>query len=180
MAPSVTRPEGRYRIFTNNSIWENTRLDRGDFSKALTARERGLIIHDILSRVVRASDVDGALNILHTLPATIGAGKDEKDEIGAIVRQRVSDPLVRDWFEGFTRVLIEREVMTGNGNVKRFDRVVDGVRGDPSRRLQVGPQPPKRYVKQIKGYIEFFKSIGYPKVRGFLYYLDTGKVIEIS
>lgn len=181
MAPSVTRPEGRYRIFTNNSIWENTRLDRGDFSKALTARERGLIIHDILSRVVRASDVDGALNILHTLPATIGAGKDEKDEIGAIVRQRVSDPLVRDWFEGFTRVLIEREVMTGNGNVKRFDRVVWTASGEIHLvDYKSGSQPPKRYVKQIKGYIEFFKSIGYPKVRGFLYYLDTGKVIEIS
>ncbi len=78
-------------------------------------------------------------------------------------------------------MLIEREVMTGNGNVKRFDRVVWTASGEIHLvDYKSGSQPPKRYVKQIKGYIEFFKSIGYPKVRGFLYHLDTGKVIEIS
>lgn len=181
MTPSETRMAEKYDVSSNRSIWDNTRLDKDSFSKALTARERGLIIHDILSRVVTASDLDGALNILHTLPATIGAGVIEKDEIADTVRHRVTDPLVKDWFEGFSRVLIEREVMTGRGEVKRFDRVVWTASGEIHLiDYKSGSQPPQRYRRQIKDYIEFFKSIGYPKVRGFLYYLDTGKVIEIS
>ncbi len=181
MVPVSTRTDGEYHVYSSDrSIWDNTRVEKNDFSKALTARERGLIIHDILSRVVRSSDVDGALNILHTLPATIGAGRAEKDEIGEIVRHRVSDPLVKDWYEGFTKVLIEREVITEEGEAKRFDRVVWTASGEIHLiDYKSGNQPPENYFRQIRGYIDFFKSIGYPTVRGFLYYLDTGKVIEV-
>lgn len=180
ISPSDTRIMSSYPITENKSIWENTKLDKSNFAKILTARERGLIIHDVLSRVVTSRDVEGALNILRVLPATIGADEKEKLQIRDIVRRRVSDPLVKDWFDGFKRVLIEREVVTESGETKRFDRVVWTAGGEIHLiDYKSGNQSPDKYRKQIKGYIDFFHSMGYPCVRGFLYYLDTGKVIEI-
>ncbi len=181
MSPSTTRTMRGYNVSSNKSVWENTVLDRDGFGKILSARERGLIIHDILSRIHSIDDIDGALNILQTLPVTIGAGPKEKKEIEQIVRQRINDGQVKEWFQGFSRVLIEREVMTDHGDMKRFDRVVWTSSGEIHLiDYKSGSQPPKRYMKQIKSYIEFFKSAGYPKVRGFLYYLDTGKIIEVE
>ena len=45
---------------------------------------------------------------------------------------------------------------------------------------KTGSQDPRRYTKQIKDYMQFFRSIGYPQVQGYLYYLDSGEIIEVS
>lgn len=181
MYPFVSVPMFPYEISASPSIWENTSLDTSDIDRRLTARERGLIIHEIMSQIRSREDVDKALGVLGALPSTIGATEEERSEIEAVIRTRVSDPRALQWFEGFDRVLIERDVVTAAGEVKRFDRVVWLPSGEVHLiDYKSGSQPPKRYYRQIRGYLDFFRSAGIPGVRAFLYYLDKGEIEELK
>lgn len=181
MEPSESSVMKPYALSPDRSLWENTRLEKQRSGSFRNARERGLVIHDVMSRILTVDDVDRALNMLEAMPDMLSAPEEDRQALRDLVSKRVTDPEVREWFEGFRRVFVEREVMTAKGEIKRFDRVVWTASGEIHLiDYKSGSQPYRRYVKQIKGYIDFFKSIGYPAVRGFLYYLDSGKIIEVD
>ena len=170
-----------YAVGAVSSPWSKTRISDEDGPSLGIARERGILLHSLLSRITAASDIDTAFNKAAESEEFRGLTPNEMAELREIIDLRVNAPEVQKWFKGFSRVLTEREVMTTDGQLKRFDRVVWTSDGEIHLiDYKSGDQPAKRYRKQMRDYLAFFKSIGYLGVRAFLYYLDTGKIIEIE
>ena len=42
-----------------------------------------------------------------------------------------------------------------------------------------GTQKPQRYMKQVREYVGLMRELGHENVRGFLYYLDSGQIVEV-
>ena len=102
------------------------------------------------------------------------------DGMREIFERSLDNPLVAKWFAPSSRVLMEREALTSGGKIKRFDRVVWTRDGELFLiDYKTGGQDPKVYSRDMKEYIDFFKSARYPQVRAFLFFLDKGQIIEI-
>ena len=116
------------------------------------ARERGIILHDLMARIATPDDIGKAFDMAAASEEWRELSADEIAELRAIVERRVNDPQVAGWFNGFSRLLLEREVMTDSGDIKRFDRVVWTADGEIHLiDYKSGSQPVNRYRKQIRG-----------------------------
>ncbi|MCM1163977.1 MAG: UvrD-helicase domain-containing protein [Muribaculaceae bacterium] len=170
-----------YDTSATPSPWSKTRLDGKNRGNLYVARERGIILHDLMACVQTPDDIDTAFRMAQASESWADVTEAETQELKKIVESRVNDEKAAPWFKGFNRALREREVLTDKGEIKRFDRVVWTADGQIHLiDYKTGSQPPRRYRKQLQGYLNFFKSIGYPGVRAFLYYLDSGEIIEIE
>lgn len=178
--PEKKDSEGKNSEEKKENLWERTRLDSKKINSVHIPRERGIIIHNILANVIKREDIDKAFSLFRRSPDYKNITPEEFEELKALVKERVSNPEVRDWFNDCQRVLTEREIITSSGEKRRFDRVVWTKDG---RVLLIdyktGYQPSKKYRKQIRNYIAELSKAGFPNVSGYLYYLDTGKVMEI-
>lgn len=165
-----------YRLSEARNPWSLTRAENVRINAAPTARERGLVFHYILSQILTASDIPSAF-------ARAKASQPENmnvDGMREIFERSLDNPLVAKWFAPSSRVLMEREALTSGGKIKRFDRVVWTRDGELFLiDYKTGGQDPKVYSRDMKEYIDFFKSARYPQVRAFLFFLDKGQIIEI-
>ena len=181
---AITPAEGdkitEYRVGKILSPWANTCVQSNRTPDMTRGYERGIVIHDIMSRIVRPADIAPVFDKISRNPdwAFLDAG--ELAAIREIVETRVNDRRVGEWFNGFERVLIEREALTSAGRTRRFDRVVWTASGEIHIvDYKTGRQPSKAYRREISEYKDFFRSIGHPDVKAYLYYLDTGDIIEM-
>lgn len=77
--------------------------------------------------------------------------------------------------------MIERPISIGGDDSRRPDRVVWTADGHIDViDYKSGSQKPSRYRKQVKEYVTLLSSLTDRKVRGYLYYLDSGDIVEIE
>lgn len=181
MRPSESKRLPAYESTTTESVWKNTNIDNHRLNRIEVARERGLILHELMAHIRTSADIDRAFTLLEASPDARNLTYADIKAMREIIESRVGDPRATKWFEGFSKVYIEREILTADGRTLRIDRVVRTADGD----LHVidyksGSQDPAKYKKQVRDYMRFFRSIGYPQIQGFLYYLDTGDIVEIE
>lgn len=180
MRPTASVRISGYDSTSADSVWSNTNVDNQRLNHIKVARERGLILHELMSRIRYSEDIDRAFTLLKSTPDSKLLSEEDINGLREIVEARVYDESARQWFSGYKKLLVEREIVTEAGDVLRVDRVVWTASGE----LHVidfksGSQDPRRYVGQVKKYMSFFSSLGYSHVRGFLYYLDSGRIVEI-
>ena len=181
MRPSESMRLPAYESTSSESVWKNTNVDTRRLNHIEVARERGLILHGLMSQIRESSDVDRAFTLLMSSPDARNLTDEDIKAMREIIDRRVNDSRAAKWFDGYKKVYLEREILTADGRQLRIDRVVNTADGE----LHVidyksGSQDPKKYRKQVRDYMQFFRSIGYPQVQGFLYYLDTGDIVEIE
>ena len=180
MRPSETELMPPYELTSPESVWKNTNVDTDRLNRIEVARERGLILHGLMSHIRRSADVDVAFRLLRGTPDARRLTERDFMELREIVEARVNDPRVREWFEGYDKVYMERELLSADGEERRVDRVVWTAGGEVHViDYKTGSQDPGKYRRQVNGYVQFFRSIGCGKVRGFLYYLDSGEIVEL-
>ncbi|MDE5987779.1 MAG: PD-(D/E)XK nuclease family protein, partial [Duncaniella sp.] len=95
---------------------------------------------------------------------------------------RLLNMCIRDirWFSGYTRLLIERPIVISTAETRRPDRVVWTADGHIDIiDFKSGSQPAKKYRRQLVEYVTLLSGLGYRKLRAYLYYLDSGEIIEI-
>lgn len=180
LRPSDSVRMPAFDLISSESVWDNTRLDKDHLNHIYIPRERGLILHNIMSYIRTSDDIDRAFTLLKNSPDGHRLSKHDLSELRSIVEARVSDPRAREWFEGFDKVVIERDIYMAEGTEYRIDRVV----WLPDGRIIIvdyksGSQNPKKYRKQMTHYRDFFRQCGYKSVASFLYYLDSGEIVEM-
>lgn len=181
MRPSTSVRMPAYESTSTESVWENTNVDTDRLNRIQVARERGLILHALMSKIRRRSDIDRAFTLLKASPDARMLTHGDYVALREVVEARVNDPKAGEWFDGYKKAFLEREILTADGRMLRVDRVVWTAAGELHViDYKTGSQDPRRYTKQVKDYMQFFRSIGYPQVQGYLYYLDSGEIIEVS
>ncbi len=128
----------------------------------------GNLAHDLLSRVQHAGDVDAALQ---RLAHAEGLGDDERQRLADLARAVVTHPESERFFSPAWRAISECDLCDAEG-ICRPDRVVlaDGETWVVD--FKTGRDLGSEHDRQVLRYCRAMAEMGYPKVSGWLIYLQ--------
>ena len=142
-----------------------------------SGRLRGVVLHDILSRIIVPEDLEGALS------ASFDAGEIDEAEmtdIRSMLKAGLELTIPLGWFpEDRSKVINETSVMMSDGQTRRPDRVVN----DNGKIIIVDFKfgaPTASYESQVKEYADMYRSLGYQDVTSYLWYVPDGRVQKVS
>ncbi len=180
LQPRLSRDMMPYVSSDRADIWADTRLD--DSRHLSEAGERGILIHDILSATRHRNDLPKAVRTM------VQRGAVEETEAAGILQflsSRLEREDVAHWFEGFTRVLTERNIENIRIEDKTTWRRPDRVVWTPDRGVIVidyktGEKQLNTHKTQVVEYINLLKSMGFDNVTGYLWYLSTDTIVAVQ
>lgn len=166
-----------YFVNSRDDVWEN--LNITDEDATARARERGIFLHNVMSRVRTPDDLKLALDRV-AYRARLDAK--EKEEALEILSKAIADDRVSLWFNNYEKVLLEQSITLKNAEgTYRPDRVVWTSQGTIDViDYKFGEEHKEQYQKQVKNYMNLLTDMGYQAVRGFLWYVEKGKIVEIK
>ncbi len=166
-----------YATSYRDDMWNLTRVE--DLVPLDEARQRGIFYHNVLGSVRKVEDLYLAVR---RWGYRAQMSETEMDEAYEFLNDAVADERVSQWFDGFERVVAERSiVLKGKEAVYRPDRVVWTAAGTVDVvDYKFGDEHKSQYEKQVKNYMKLLSEMGNEHVRGFLWYVDKGKIVEIK
>ncbi len=158
-----------------DDLWKLTELD--DVNQMEEAKDRGIFLHNVMSDVRYAKDLPLALK-RRAYRARLS--DDEVKKAYELLSNAIADKRVWQWFNDFEQVLTERSIVDGEKQ-SRFDRVVWTAEGTIDViDYKFGEEYNSDNVGQVKKYMKYLVEMGYENVRGFLWYINKGKILEIK
>lgn len=149
----------------------------GDAGISSSNRIKGVVLHDILSAVVCPSDLQNAVSkAVRSGEITTG----ESDEVMSLLSESIKAVSGRGWFpEDGAGVLNETSIIDVDGQVYRPDRVVVSADKVVIVDYKFGEHY-ARYERQVRKYAMLWREMGYGQVSSYLWYVQTGEVIEVE
>lgn len=140
-------------------------------------RDYGTMMHDILSGIDTISDLENAVDS-YFFNGTITS--EEKINVLNELEQFLSNPEISGWYSGEYRILNEVQILQPKGSFIRPDRVM--IKGDEVIVIdyKFGEQENKKYIKQVKYYSDQIRKMGYGNVKGYIWYVKSGKVQQVE
>ncbi len=140
-------------------------------------RLRGIVLHDILSEVVRPADLERAVrDSVRDGKLDAAGGEAARQLLGAGI---AAHP---DWFPAATgpdvRVLNERTLFDADGREYRPDRVVLRGREVTVVDFKFGGEHAS-YRRQVAGYARLWHELGYQVKGAYLWYVPDGKTEQV-
>ena len=152
-------------------------------------RLKGIVLHDVLSKVETPSDLRRAVD------DSVAAGEmttGEGEEAFSLLSERIASAGERGWFpeetvsegQGVYCTAIRREVtlIDVDGSLSRPDRVLEFSDGSVlvidykfGKRV---PSLEKRYLRQISGYADIYRRMGRKEVRTALWYVTSDEIVD--
>lgn len=150
-----------------------------DFSKeGLDQRKKqdfGLLVHEILEKSQTQSDINMYLD------AFCFEGRlneQEKNEVSKQLENLFINPLFASWFQGEGQLMAEQGVLLPDGSHKRPDRIILKDEEAIIVDFKTGSEFEK-HQKQVKEYMDLVASLSQKNTKGYLCYLEDGKIIEV-
>jgi ATP-dependent exoDNAse (exonuclease V) beta subunit len=140
-------------------------------------REFGSLMHDIISRVEGASDLQTVLDA-YTISGDISAT--ERKGIETEITAFFGLDVVKEWYSGNSKVLNEVDILLPDGTFVRPDRVMISGEKVTVIDYKFGEKEESKYEKQVSRYVQLIRQIGHENVVGYVCYVKLGKVIKIA
>lgn len=146
-----------------------------------SGRLRGIVLHDILSRVEVPSDLDASVK---EAVASGEISQEEGEKAYALLSGRIASASAYGWFDEDRRyrsVLRETTVIDTDGNLYRPDRVIE--RNDGSVMIidykfgQRDPLSDRKYSRQVARYAGLYRKMGYKDVRTAVWFVPDNEII---
>lgn len=143
----------------------------------------GNILHAIFSTIRTRDDIPAALARLENDGILYDDGI-SKQKLTRLIEQRLTSKAVASWFSDRWKVFNECSIlcphpMTGEVSVYRPDRVMTDGREIIVVDFKFGTPRPD-YVNQVRGYMSILSDMGYPNVKGFLWYIYSNQIEEVK
>ena len=140
-----------------------------------SSRIKGIVCHDILSQVSVPEDLDQAVS---DAAARGDISHDQVDSVKELLAERLTQVESRGWFNTpGAEILNEVSLIDVDGQVYRPDRVVKV--GDKIMIVDYKfGEHHKSYEQQMEKYVEIWRGMGYEDVSSYLWYVNTGEVID--
>ncbi len=167
------RERGRLK-FTADSV--DFFSDEGEAGIAASNRIKGVVLHDILAQIKTADDLGPAVRM-----ALMSGEITEKEagEASALLAERIAGAEQRGWFpDSYDRILNESTLIDGKGGMHRPDRVVISDGKVIIIDYKFGEHY-RKYERQLRGYAELWRRMGYTDVSAFLWYVHTDEVVAL-
>jgi ATP-dependent exoDNAse (exonuclease V) beta subunit len=150
----------------------STSADHWEQNDATGSRDKGKLLHEILADITTASDIDSALE--KAIQEGVTDAKEAK-QLSELLNQLVSLPGLEAGFSGKGKIRRETELLLPNGKRLRPDRVIENAQETIIIDYKTGA-PDDRYKKQLDGYAEVLKEMGYSNIKKKIVYTETMKV----
>ncbi len=140
----------------------------------------GKLMHHVLSQIQTLDDVDDALGELRR--SGVLADEKDRERLSALLKKRLQSPVARDWFSGRWSVYNETTIMHRTDKetveIPRPDRVMTD--GDDTVVIDFKfAKEDAAHSKQVEDYCHLLLQMGYRRVKGYLWYMYTGKIVEV-
>ena len=148
----------------------------GTFGMEASQRIRGNVLHGILSEVTLEEDLPGAVD------RAVRQGLLPRAEQAATLEfltQRIRSVESYGWFSPQAQVRREASLFAPDGREFRPDRVVFQPNGSVEVVDYKFGQKEESYRFQVLRYMGLFRKMGYPRVEGFLWYLESNEVQKV-
>ena len=135
----------------------------------------GKVMHRLFEMIETRDDLEDALKSLWF------EGKIDENEHVSIktnMMKWLNNPSVKHWFDGSYKVLPEVAIL--HQNIKRPDRVMIGKSETIVVDYKFGKTDVMKHQLQIKGYMNKIKTMGYPSVKGFIWYVPQNEVVPVD
>jgi ATP-dependent exoDNAse (exonuclease V) beta subunit len=139
-------------------------------------RDYGLLVHEILEKSRTLSDTKNHLQAFFFEGRLSEA---EKSEVEKQLDKLFSNPLFASWFEGEGLLMAEQGILLPDGTQKRPDRIILKEHEAIIVDFKTGEEYEK-HSRQVKEYMDLVKGLTKKEVKGYLCYLESGKVVEVE
>ncbi len=138
----------------------------------------GNVLHHVFSTIRTTDDIDRALRqleqdgVLYDPDLTAG-------RITELLRKRLQDGRVRDWFSPRWTLYNECTILTTDGEGRVVERRPDRVMTDGQRFVVVDfkfGKPKPEHRAQVCEYMNLLRQMGHRQVEGYLWYVYTNKI----
>jgi hypothetical protein len=148
----------------------------GQVGIAASNRIKGVVLHDILSRMKTAEDLKSAVRV-SVLSGDITLA--EADEIENMLAERIAQVEDRGWFpESGARILNETSLIDSNGLSCRPDRVV--IKDDKVMIIDYKfGEHDSGYEDQLRKYYDIWSKMGYENISAWIWYVHTGEIVSV-
>ncbi len=144
---------------------------------AASNRIRGVVLHDILSRVVASEDLDAAVR---TSVMNGDLSECEATDARILLSERIASVKDYGWFDvPGAKVLNESSLIDTDGEIYRPDRVVVKGGGVVIVDYKFGEHR-RAYERQLMKYTDIWRRMGYENVSSYLWYVQTGEVVKVG
>lgn len=162
-------PEGK-------SIFKQSNKSRDFVDPDISPRrkyiEYGNIMHALFAGIRTLDDVEKSVDKLISDGIIL---PDEKEDYIGKIKNAIKKASVEDWFSSKYKAYSEFSILVEeNGEIttKRPDRVLLSENETIIIDYKFG-EPHAEHKKQMQEYVEFLKGMGYPQVKGHLWYVKT-------
>ncbi len=148
-----------------------------DEATELTPRSMGIKLHRAFEGAETRDD------IFHTLDEMAINGELSHQEVASLkvqITDTLDNSVAGEWFDGsWQKLHRERNILRPNATSKRPDRVM--TRGGEAVVVDYKfGEESNAYHRQIAEYIEILRQMGYTSVKGYIWYVSTGKIVQIE
>ncbi|WP_207424533.1 UvrD-helicase domain-containing protein [Desertivirga brevis] len=147
---------------SNDKVFEQLDLLSGN-----TARRRGLILHEILSRVTVVEDLPV---IIRDMQKEGIFRKADEPEIRTLAESVLLQPDLKALLEKPYQSLNEQTIISGKGASYRPDKVLVGANEVVLIDFKFTEEPKPQHYKQVEAYKELLSEMGYTNINAYLYY----------
>ena len=164
-------PKGKLAI-----RYDHQRYDEESRGESLSPRDMGTLMHKVFESAATLADAERSIEELAT---TGEISHDDAALLRTNIGSAMESPEVREWFDGtWEEVYTEREIIA-EGSFYRPDRVMTqgGQAVVVDYKFGLGMNSDHR--KQISRYASLLRKMGYEDVRGYLWYLSVGEIVEV-
>ena len=147
---------------SNDKVFEQLDLLSGN-----TARKRGVILHEILSRV---DTFDRLKDAIREMQLEGWFRKSEEPEIRALAESVLLNEELKVLLEKPYQNLSEQTIISGSGESYRPDKVLVGEDEVVLIDFKFTEEPKPQHYKQVESYKELLSEMGYVNINAYLYY----------
>ncbi len=144
---------------------------------SLTPRNIGIRLHRAFEN---ASTREEIFDNIDTMVKNGDLRHEDVEELKSQISATLDGTIAGEWFDGsWTALHRERNIILPNKKSKRPDRVM--TRNDEAVVLdyKFGKED-KDHIEQVEAYVDTLKKMGYNSVKGYVWYVPTGKIVQIE
>ena len=173
--------ENAYLQQPPSNSWRGKLNIRARGSEVLTlhddkVRERinqGILMHGVLARIYTHADVPGAIEQVFQAGLI---SLEEKEGLEGEIANLLNKPGIQEWFApGSWTIRNEQELLLPDGTAYRPDRVLTHAHKARVLDYKTG-EPNSAHTQQVRQYGNLLGRIGYTDVKGYLLYLESGRI----
>lgn len=142
----------------------------------LSPRNMGISLHRVFENAISRDDISAAIRQM----VIDGVLSDEEAvSITAQVEKTLANTVAGEWFDGdWTLVRRENNIIIPKHGMLRPDRVM--IRGRQAIVVDYKfGEAKSSYAKQVAEYADMLRNMGYDDVRGYIWYVKSGEIIEV-